>query len=158
MTTSSSAWPNDKECYFRPDGYHIVGNSNCYYSGAHYQDATVTVTAKVLKGPVNAAYGIAFRRPSPNNFYIFLVTNNGDWFLVKDNAVLRKAAPNSAIKTGVGAANVLSVRMQGTRFTFFANGAQLGELTDDTYSTGAVGLSGDVNLDVVYRNFSVTHV
>ncbi|HEX6818161.1 MAG TPA: hypothetical protein VF120_07290 [Ktedonobacterales bacterium] len=160
MTSSSTDWPDDKECYFKSDGYHIVNASNCYYSGAQYQDATVTVTAKLLsdaqKGDAQGAYGIAFRRPGPDNFYIFLVNVSGDWFTVKDNTLLQKAQFNSAIKTGVGASNTLSVRMHGGVFTFFANGTQLGSLTDDTYTTGAVGLAGDTNLDVVYRNFAVT--
>lgn len=156
MTSSSSNWPDDKECYFRGDGYHIVGASNCYYSGAQYQDATITVTATLLKGDAQGAYGIAFRRPSPDKFYIFLINASGDWFTVKDNTLLQKAQFSPAIKTGVGASNTLSVRMQGDHFTFFANGTQLGSLTDGTYTTGAVGLAGDMNLDVVYRNFTVT--
>lgn len=156
LTAQSNDWPNDKECFFKSDGYHIVGASNCYYSGAAYEDATISVTAKLLKGDPSGAYGIAFRRPSADNFYAFLITGNGDWFVLKGNTILLKPAHSSAITAGVGAINQLSVRMQGAHFTFVANGTQLGDLSDSTYATGAAGLAGDVNLDIAYTNFAVT--
>jgi hypothetical protein len=156
MTSVTKGWPNDVECQFKSDGYHIKNASNCYYSAADYRDVTITVTAKLLKGDPTATYGIAFRRPSPNNFYVFLITGNGEWLALKNNVQLRKVTSNPAINTGVGAVNTLSVRLQGAHFTFFANGAQLGDLSDDSYSSGKVGLAGDQNIEAVFKDFTVT--
>jgi hypothetical protein len=155
MTAKSSDWPDDAECFFRGDGYHIVRASNCYYA-QDFTDATVTATAKVLRGVITGAYGVAFRRPSPNNFYLFYVTGTGNWFVLKNGTVLRQSAHSAAIKTGVGATNVLQVRMQGSHFEFYANGTRLGALDDGTYASGSVGLAGDQNLEVVFTNFTVT--
>lgn len=156
MTSATSDWPTDQECSFQHDGYHITSATNCYYSAAVYQDATVTVTAKLVSGDVTGAYGIAFRRPGPNRYYVFLVTGDGNWLVARDNVAVVRSQHNSAIKTGVGATNKLAVRMQGGHFTFFVNGTQLGDLTDNTYASGNVGLAGDSNIDVAFRNFSVT--
>jgi hypothetical protein len=155
MTAKSADWPNDAECFFRDDGYHIVRASNCYY-GADFGDATVTVSAKMLRGDASGAYGIAFRRPSPNNFYLFYVTGTGKWLVMKNDAVLRQSARSGAIKTGVGATNILQVRMKGNHFEFYANGTRLGALDDGTYATGKVGLAGDQNLEVAFTDFTVT--
>jgi hypothetical protein len=156
MTSATNVWPSDQECAFRSDGYHITSAANCYYSGAAYQDVTASVTAKWVSGDPTGAYGIAFRRPSPNKYYVFLVTGDGSWLVARDNVAVVQAQHSTAIKTGVGAVNKLAVRMKGNHFTFFANGTQLGELTDSTYGSGNVGLAGDSSIEVAFRDFTVT--
>jgi len=156
LTSVAGGWPNDAECHFKDDGYHINSASNCYYSGADYRDVTISVTTRLLKGDPTGTYGIAFRRPSQNNFYQFLITGNGNWLVVKNDITLQKATPSTAIKTGIGALNKLSVHLQGSHFTFFANGAELGSLSDDTYPSGKVGLAGDAYIEIVFTDFTVT--
>jgi hypothetical protein len=156
LTSVAGGWPNDAECHFKDDGYHINSASNCYYSGADYRDVTISVTTRLLKGDPTGTYGIAFRRPSQNNFYQFLITGNGNWLVVKNDITLQKATPSTAIKTGIGALNKLSVHLQGSHFTFVANGVQLGSLTDDTYPSGKVGLAGDAYIEIVFTDFTVT--
>ncbi len=156
LSPKPDGWPNDVECRFEGDGYHINSASNCYYSGPDYRDVTITVTTKLLKGDPTGGYGIAFRRPSPNNFYVFLITGNGEWLVLKNAVPLQRATASTAIKTGIGALNKLSVHLQGSQFTFFANGVQLGNLSDDTYPSGKVGLAGDASIEIVFTDFAVT--
>jgi hypothetical protein len=156
MKSKADGWPDDAECHFAADGYHITSASNCYYDGGDYRDVTISVTATLLKGDPTGAYGIAFRRPSPNNFYVFLIMGNGNWLVLKNAVPLQQATPSTALKAGIGAVNTLSVHAQGSHFTFFANGVQLGSLSDGSYPNGKVGLAGDASTEAVFTDFTVT--
>jgi hypothetical protein len=66
---------------------------------------------------------------------------------------------NKAIKRGLNATNTLEVKAQGSLFTFFVNGTQVGHATDATIATaGKCGLAGNDGIEVVFTNFSLTRL
>jgi hypothetical protein len=159
MKAATSGWRDDplrRDCFFKSDGYHIVTATNCYYADADYGDVTLSATVRLAAGDTHGAFGLAFRRPTKDNFYAFYITGTGSWFAAKQETILRQSQPNSAIKTGVGAVNHLEVRMQGSHFDFSVNGVRVGSLDDSAYREGKVGLVGDQNLEVVFTDFKVT--
>jgi hypothetical protein len=159
LRAATSGWRDDplhRDCFFQSDGYHIVTATNCYYSDADYTDVTIAATARLTSGDTSGAYGLAFRRPSKDNYYAFYITGTGSWFLAKQETILRPSTPNAAIKSGLGAVNRMEVRLHGSHFDLFVNGTQVGSADDGSYSEGKVGLVGDQNMSAVYTDFSIT--
>lgn len=85
-----------------------------------------TLTAAVTGGPLNNAYGVIFRYVDPQTYYIFYVSSDGfyqvlrvlpeGWFRLSD------WMPSEAIQQGVnGEQNRLRVVAEGARFRFFVN-------------------------------------
>jgi len=168
LQDSPSAWSSDAgHCFFSSDGYHVKGNSICYSPDAANTGTsnTVTVTVALLsEGGSDSSYGITFRRVSKGNFYGFEITPDGKWVFYKsvnnNFTAIKDYTANSAVLTGSGASNTLKVTLQGSSFTFFVNGTQVGTATDSTFSsTGFTGLDSTDSqgtTEVVYSNFSVT--
>lgn len=85
-----------------------------------------TVTAAATDGPLNNAYGVVFRYVNPQTYYIFYVSSDGyyqvlrvlpeGWFRLSD------WMPSDAIQQGVnGEQNRLRVLAEGDTFRFFVN-------------------------------------
>lgn len=156
LTTDTNGWSDGQHFFIEADGLHIVGG---YYILAPVAtapaDIEVSVQATRVLGPDTGGYGIVMRR-TPGNRYEFDITGKGEWYVLKDVSkqfsYLVGPAPDSAIKTGLGAANALKVRAQGDHFEFWVNDVKVGEVTDATNAAGAFGLDGDNNLDVAYTN------
>ncbi len=163
MTDSPAGWTNSGSCTEQSDGYHITGAEVCYapkdQTGTP-SDVTVSVTVRAVTVASGGSYGIAVRRPSPGNFYAFEITADGQWVFYKavsggNSTIIQDFTSNSAIHTGQTATNVLKITAKGSTFTFYANGTQLGQASDSSYTSGQVGVDGADNSEVVYTNFEV---
>jgi len=166
MTDSPSGWTNDPaSCFESNDGYHIKGGSVCYApAGDNLTDTTITVTTKLLHATSSMIYGIAFRVSASNDAYLFQITSDGRWAFLNltggTGNLITQPTSNSAIQTGTGATNTLKVVAQGTSFTFFVNGTQVGQQTNSLYASGKCGLANGDNTtssEVVFTNFQVTN-
>lgn len=163
FTDTPDGWANDKNCIFKSDGYHVVGQTACLSpSDVDPTDADIRVTVQAVKTGQNTGYGIVLRHVSKGNFYTFEITPDGQWGLVKvvnDNGtVIKQFESNSAINTGDGASNDLRVVVVGSDFTFYANGTQLGTATDSTFTSGVTGVVNDdtdATSEVIFTNFLV---
>ncbi len=124
-------------------------------------DAVATVTVEQLSGDITTGYGIVFRHPSTGNYYQFLIDSNGKWAFYKEvsgqnSTALVDFTANAAIHTGLNVANTMQVKAVGQNYTFFVNGAQVGQFSDTTYiAAGSWGLAGADGLEVVFTNFSL---
>jgi hypothetical protein len=163
MTTANANdgnWPNDSDCGFKSDGYHITTNVTCLASITVTSDGAVSSDVTQVKGTTDALRGIDLHRGSRGSFYEFGIDGQGNWYFVKyvsnQATVLDDVKPNAAIKTGLNVTNHLEVRATGSHFDFFVNGVKVGQHDDSSYPSGIPGLSGAKNAEMVYTNFKVT--
>ena len=165
LTSNANGWSNDTHCFFRSDGYHIAGDGNswdCIAPTNVPNDFSAQVQVKQIAGPTNDGYGIAFRHNSAGNTYFFLIDGNGHWTIQKcvneKCSVLSDwSTSGGAIHTGLNKENTLEVDATGSHFTFSANGKQIGQINDTTFSSGNLGLSGAgmANSEVVYTDLVI---
>src|SRR5262249_40358313 len=142
LTGSVSDWPGDDHCGGKLDGYHIKGAPDgsllCAPDLADQGDVTVSVTMKQITGAQDIYAGIALRRPSQGNSYLYGISADGKWVFAKFASgavsVLAGDAPNSAIHTDLNATNTLKVTAKGSHFTFFINDTQVSQADDSSYS------------------------
>jgi hypothetical protein len=164
LTSNTNGWhtdANESHCFFKDTSYHIKDNYYCLAPAGQFGDATISVQAKQVAGPLRYPYGIVFRRTSPGNWYEFDIDSNSKWvFWAAINGAARMLVPytpNAAIKGGLNQINTLLVQVKGTHFTFYVNGTQVGEAADTLFASGYCGLSaGGPNLEVAYNNFEIT--
>lgn len=160
LTSNVNGWANDSHCFFKDGSYHIVANYLCYAPAGNISDATISIDAQQLSGPLVWFYGLILRRPSKGNYYKFYIDSNSKWGFGKVvNDTFTDIIPyqfNAAIKGGLNVKNTLLVRMKGSHFDFYINGTKVGEVDDTTYTSGLSGLFGNDYNDVAYTNFKVT--
>ncbi len=94
-----------------------------------FSDFDLRVTAQLLAGPEDQnQFGVIFRYRDPDNFYIFRITADGYYSLVKvQDGVQEKISDwgiSEAIHQG-NAPNVIRVVGLGDRFRFYVNGEPL---------------------------------
>jgi hypothetical protein len=162
LTSAANKWSTDSNCFFKSDGFHINASVLCFAPVEDVADAVATVTVKQISGDLIEGFGIIFRHPGTGNYYAFLIDGNGKWAFIKavngqDPTRIVDFTANAAIKSGLNAANTLKVKAVGTTYTFFVNGAQVGQSSDSSYTAkGSWGLSGQDGHEVVYSNFLMT--
>ena len=153
-------WPNDTNCSFASDGYHIKDSYLCYAPAGNIGDGTISVQVAQARGDTTEGYGLVLRRASRGNYYIFAIDSSGEWafykFVNDTGTAIKDFAKSPALQSGLNARNTIKVTMKGTSFTFYANGTQLGEATDSAFTTGKSGVSGGSNLEVIYTTYKVT--
>jgi hypothetical protein len=158
---SLDGWQNDHNCAQKQDGYHITASSICYAPVDSQADADVSVTVTQPGGSGDLFYGIILRSTPGQHYYLFGLDGNGEWAFV--NIANNSAQPvylvqptlDAAIHGGLHQTNTLEVKMKGSRFDFFVNGTQVGEITDGHYTSGLIGLSGEDGVEVVYTNLRI---
>jgi hypothetical protein len=140
-----------------------------WYETREFGDVTIGVTAKVVSGdPAQSFWGFSFRAGSDQDTYRFLVDGDGYYRLSRRvhnvPSFLTEWTHSNAIRAGIGAENRLQVVARGPRISVYANGTQLVEMVDTTFSHGSVGLQmqrGESRADVgvtqfAFRDVSVT--
>jgi hypothetical protein len=159
LTPAQLGWSKGPHCSPQNDGYHITDGYICYAPTGDVGAGAISVDVKQVSGAQTWFYGLMFRRISKGNFYALVIATNGYWEFgkaVNDQWTdIVPYVPNAAIHTGLNSVNTLKVRMQGSHFAFFVNGTSLGQDDDATYTEGKCGIIGNVNVEVVYTNFTL---
>lgn len=151
--------------------FHVLANQLAFWTtaGESFADGVYTVKATQIDGPDDNAFGMIFRVDDENdNFYSFQISGDGYvWIGLYENGV-ENTEPivgewwfeSTAIKQGANAVNELSVRAEGANLIFYVNGQEVGRVTDDTYSSGDIGLIvrtlGLGGVRIQFDDFSVT--
>jgi hypothetical protein len=132
------------------------------------KDVVVNASFRKLDGPSGGGYGIIVRDQAAapqqgtsqkGHYYVVEVGDKGEigmWRRDLDQWVdLVPWQPNPAVKPGT-ARNEVSVQAVGNRLSLTVNGTQVATISDDTFSSGGVGLfaGGDGN-NVAVDRFSV---
>lgn len=140
-------------CSFQDQSYVVsaANGGNGYYcvSGVlNYGDAAIQVDVTLTDGMLG---GLVFRGQYVNNiaeFYFFYVTTDGQFGMDMykastdspvDSSTLIGLTPNDAI-TGAGQRNQLMVIMKGPKLMLFDNSTFLAQISDNTYTSGFVGV------------------
>lgn len=120
----------------------VVGYS--YARGESASDFYYQATARVAQCGPNDHYGLQVRLQDEGNFYLFGVTCDGRARaqVLQNNRYrfLQEAPANAAVRTGLGAENVLALRVTGEQFEFFVNGQSVLTLVDATVAAGRFGV------------------
>lgn len=174
LVTTTSA-PGHERDTFGDGAYHVTGGragdslSVPMLSGAPYGDAAVEVTTRQLGHTANDGVGLVVReRQMPSGKrqeVVFDVAEDGSWYLylldkpgrALDNGWMILASGTSkAIQVGAGTSNTLLVVMRGDEYMCYVNGHWVGAATDDTLTTGAVGVYvNDATTEGVFTDFRV---
>ena len=109
--------------------------------------------------------GIIFRAdPVNSKFYLFRISQNGayDLYLYVDNqgTHAKNLLSNSStlIKQGQNQTNTITVVAQGSNIFFYINGQYLDNVSNNTFSSGKIGVFGESNTnstDVAFSNAQV---
>lgn len=158
LTSNANGWPG--YCAIKPDGMHQDNADFCTAPYPAYADGTISVQAKQIKGSTSQGYSLFFRfDETAVSFYAFLIDGNGKWRAFKvtneQATFFEPFTANAAIHKGLGATNTMMVKVSGSHFDFFVNGAKVGQVNDSSLSTGESGMYGNVGIEVVYSNFSI---
>lgn len=127
--------------------------------GDFYAEAEATEEA----GAADAMLGVIFRYVDVDNFYAFLVSGDGWYALLKyvEGEVSRPIewTETRALETGAGATNQLGVLADGRALAVYANGEELDQVQDPSFSRGQIallaGTSTDGGLEVSFDNFGL---
>jgi hypothetical protein len=92
----------------------------------YFHDFDVSVQAQAVDGPLNNGFGVIFRLRDPRNYYLFLVSSDGYYRVVREvDGVQRELStwiPLPAVNQGIGEVNHLRVTASGEAFRFYING------------------------------------
>ncbi len=158
-------------CGFTNNQYHVIQSSTlggifiCSpQANPSLKNFTFQVQMTIVEGD---AGGIAFRE-NQSNYYLFTIGSTGTYELdvVNPNnnfglpSMLHQAS-STYIHKGVGKSNLLAVVVIGTSISLYVNNQLLVTVTDDTYSSGQIGVAADESLgnsntaDVVFSDAKV---
>lgn len=92
----------------------------------HFGDFDVRVQVRAEDGPLNNGFGLVFRLRDPRNYYMFLVSSDGYYRVVREvDGVQREIStwiPSLQVNQGLGALNHLRVVAVADTYHFFVNG------------------------------------
>ncbi|MCX6099038.1 MAG: hypothetical protein NTX69_03385 [Candidatus Bipolaricaulota bacterium] len=164
-TPTTGAWPLGSFDTFARwmDGgkYYMLAMSNVYVTGYNplegpFGDVQIDIDVDHILGtPTQSAGGLIFRVTDGSNFYAFLVSAAGSFTVRKwvngAQSTLLAWAESPAVNKGA-ARNHLTVIAQGSSLSFLVNRTEVAMLTDNSLSSGTVGvieMAFDANVDVL---------
>jgi len=138
-------------------GAHMVW---CQEAG-QFGDFALEIDARLVSGTEQARYGLVFRLQDLDNFYSFLVSPSG-YYLVQAwlNGVwtTMQAKTESAFIEQGNSKNHLEVICKGSQIALAVNGHSLATITDNSLTSGDVGMivrTPAPNADVHFDNIRV---
>jgi len=111
---------------------------NWYVSSPRLQNAYVEATIEFSACSGNDRFGLAVRSSSDGQqFYFMGITCDGKWgfFRMAENVEITQIQPFQAaepLQNGTNQPHRVGIRMEGTSFTFYIDGEEVGTATDDT--------------------------
>lgn len=136
-------------------------------AGKNFGDGIYEVEATPVEGPLDNGYGLLFRaNPETGDFYLFKVSADGYVWIGRYKAGAEEITivgdhwfESPAVLRGLNVTNKLSVQAEAGNLIFFVNGQEVGRVTDNTFSSGDVGLLvqtlGGGGVRVLFDNLSV---
>jgi serine/threonine protein kinase len=160
LSAPSTQWARSARAYAGNGGLEINGAWLVLAPASAIKDGAVSVRLRQVGGVNDQFYGLVVRAQNNGSYYALGISGDQRWtfMLVKNGShmALIPPASDNRIKPGLNNTNEIAIRMRGARFTFYANGAELGQADDGTYQSGRMGIVNVVGrLDVVYNDFKV---
>lgn len=94
-------------------------------------------------GPQDGFYGLTCRHQDEQNYYGLVISSTGAFRILKNKAGTMENLAEGTAPAGVIRANEtnrITADCIGNTLTLYANGRQLGQVQDDAFDTGVVGL------------------
>ena len=134
-------------------------------TGKNFSDTMVEVDAVLVEGPVDNAIGVVCRYQDDENFYGFIISNDGYYGIFKylnGSMVMSTEDGNlgfsEAIRQG-GVVNHIQAVCQGNTLSLLVNDSLLAAVIDDSFTEGKVGLLAgsydEPGVIVLFDNFKV---
>lgn len=128
----------------------------------NFDDFVIEVDSTKVAGPDDNAFGIVLRFVDSDNFYIFAASNDGQYtfgyYLDNTWTAVVSWTISDAVKQG-NTSNKLSVACKGNHFILSINGTVVEDLTDDTFSSGDIGLmarsGSEAGVKITFDNLNV---
>jgi serine/threonine protein kinase len=169
FSNPNSGWPTQEGYSYQQDGYHISAGGTdgvpWAKTGTAFDNTSVHVDAKPVAEGVNGYYGLLCRIQDSQNFYYFVIRNDGGYAIGKyKGAEFQSLFPegwrqSDAINQG-NQTNRLKADCFGDTLRFYANGVMLGEVNDTDLSSGFSGILAAAldtrGFEVTFNNFLVT--
>jgi hypothetical protein len=164
LTSNAHGWNNDQHCFFRTDGYHVKGDGvdawECFAPTDVPNDFSAQVKVKEISGASGVGYGIVFRHPDQGDGYLFLIDGYGHWSIQKCSGTSCStlsdwASSGGVIHAGINEENVVKVNASGSHFVFFANGKQIGQISDTSFTSGDLGLTSGATNEAVFTDLVI---
>jgi eukaryotic-like serine/threonine-protein kinase len=148
-SNSPAGWDSNDRCNYNNGAYHASEQTAytlgiCFMNGSSYDNFVFEAQMAILQGDCG---GLHFRSGGgDSNAYDFVVCQDGTYSLttyVGNNqfgSALLSPTSSSAIQTGLGQTNTLVVVADSNSFTLYVNNESVGTASDDTLSSGAIGV------------------
>ena len=180
--TVAANWDQNSQCFFTPDGYHIIQPLSgplwlppdlylnlCRERRHAYGDLALTVDVNILKG---GTAGVCLRlsadQADPSSGYCLEINAQGNakiFFLAGRQGVtspLLDWTMTQSLRRGYGGKNHLQLMARGGNLTFSANGKLLAQLSrDDNTSANPIGFLATAHkgntedTEIVFSNLKV---
>jgi hypothetical protein len=136
-------------------------------AGKQFGDGIYEVEATPVEGPLDNGFGLLFRADAEaGNFYLFKISSDGYVWIgrYQDGAeaatlIAEHWFESPAVLRGLDATNRLRVQAEAGNLIFFVNDQEVGRVTDNTFTTGDVGILvqtlGGGGVRVLFDNLSV---
>lgn len=148
------------------DGYRIYVN---FIQGAvvtvrnqDYEDLRVEAQGRLVTGPPDGYFGVTCRQQDPENYYGFVVSPNGSYAILRYLDGELEFLSEGLAPAGLIASDQpvqIAGECLGSRLALFANGQQLAEVEDVSFSQGAsglvVGARSQPGVEALFTNFRV---
>jgi DNA-directed RNA polymerase subunit RPC12/RpoP len=153
-------------------GYRMFINENggesTWLDTTHYKDINVAADVKYVAGPDDGRFGVICR-VADAGFYSFEFSPNG-WYAIEKYASSTTTSTSNVLAEGsMDTSNFnkdtiyhLRGDCVGHTLTLYMNDEALLQVSDSSYVSGGIGLvanigsSGDLGVDVLFSNYSVT--
>ena len=147
--------------------WNLKNSKDCYYweiseTGA-FTDFNYSIDVQQITGLAESNYGIIFRDQGDSGQYFFDITNDYQeyaFFLYQQDSWTTLIDWTSSPSIRPGDVNRIGVVAQDSVFQFYINGTMVATFSDDTLSSGAVGVAADpgssgTELILEYDNFEL---
>ena len=136
------------ESYYKDGEFHGVLNlwdwSSWQYrrNAGRFKDFIIEEDIRLVSGPKNSSYGLIFRGQDDDNFYRFLVSENGNYVVgarINGQWVdMPRWMMSEYVEKGYST-NHLKVVCKGTQIEVYVNGHHLTTVEDDSFADGYIG-------------------
>ncbi len=153
-------WHEDRYIYIKDGGYHMYdpeyGSSS--WIEKPFSNFSASVKTKWMEGSSVSGYGFMFRIFGPNDSYIFYINGDGQFcagkYLYGNWHYLKDWDRSDAIN--LNGDNTLRVDCVNDNITLFINNKVVGNIKDQTFKTGWIGLAVLPEVHVMFDELIVT--
>lgn len=172
FSNPDSGWPaqadTEKSASYS-DGQYLLqaftSNQDVWaHPGESFGDARIEVDAVKSGGTDDNSFGLVCRFVDDENFYFFIISSDGYQTIGKymggniSYLSAEKMQPSSAINLGT-ASNHIRADCVGSTLTLYVNNQQVSSVTDNSFSTGDIGLIvgtfDEPNVGILFDNLFV---